>query len=45
MTDIKIYNGFGITPTNTHVSAGTDYYVPNINEENREVVKRAYTAF
>lgn len=32
MEKIKFYNGFGITPTNTHLSAGSDFYVPNIND-------------
>ena len=45
MQDLKIYNGFGITPTNTHVSAGTDYYVPNIDENNSDMVERALSAF
>lgn len=30
---MKIYNAFGIKPTNTHVSAGSDYYIPNIKGE------------
>ena len=29
---MKIYNAFGIKPTNTHVSAGSDYYIPNIDD-------------
>ncbi len=45
MQDLKIYNGFGITPTNTHVSAGTDYYVPNIDDNNDQMVERALSAF
>lgn len=45
MQELKIYNGFGITPTNTHVSAGTDYYVPNIDEKNLDMVERALSAF
>lgn len=45
MQDLKIYNGFGITPTNTHVSAGTDYYVPNIDDNNDQIVERALSAF
>lgn len=45
MQELKIYNGFGITPTNTHVSAGTDYYVPNIDENNLDMVERALLAF
>lgn len=45
MQDLKIYNGFGITPTNTHVSAGTDYCVPNIDDNNDQMVERALSAF
>ena len=33
---MKIYNAFGITPTNTYVSAGSDYYIPNIIEDNKQ---------
>ena len=33
---MKIYNAFGITPTNTYVSAGTDYYIPNIKTEKQK---------
>ena len=33
---MKIYNAFGIKPTNTYVSAGSDYYIPNIIEDNKE---------
>ena len=29
---MKIYNAFGIKPTNTYVSAGSDYYIPNIDD-------------
>lgn len=32
---MKIYNAFGIKPTNTYVSAGSDYYVPNIKDEDK----------
>lgn len=35
---MKIYNEFGITPTNTFVSAGTDYYVPNIKDDEKKVL-------
>lgn len=31
---MKIYNAFGIKPTNTYISAGTDYYIPNIDDNN-----------
>ena len=40
---MKIYNAFGIKPTNTFVSAGTDYYIPNLDTP--EKVERAYKAF
>ena len=40
-----IYNEFGITPTNTFVSAGTDYYIPNINEADTNRVQKALIAF
>ena len=33
---MKIYNAFGIKPTNTHVSAGSDYYIPNIQTEKQK---------
>lgn len=34
MANIKILNEFGITPTNTYTSAGADFYVPYITNEN-----------
>ena len=40
---MKIYNAFGIKPTNTHVSAGSDYYIPNIKTEKQK--KLAIEAF
>ena len=40
---MKIYNAFGITPTNTYVSAGTDYYIPNIDTDEKKLL--AYKAF
>lgn len=40
---MKIYNSFGIKPTNTFVSAGTDYYIPNLDTP--EKIERAYKAF
>ena len=30
---MKIYNAFGITPTNSFSSAGSDYYIPNLKTE------------
>ena len=33
---MKIYNEFGIKPTNTYVSAGSDYYIPNIKTEKQK---------
>lgn len=40
---MKLYNAFGIKPTNTYVSAGSDYYVPNI--QNYEQMELALEAF
>ena len=40
---MKIYNAFGIKPTNTHVSAGSDYYIPNITTNEQK--KLAFEAF
>ena len=40
---MKIYNSFGIKPTNTYVSAGSDYYIPNIKTEIQK--ERALKAF
>ena len=40
---MKIYNSFGIKPTNTYVSAGSDYYIPNIDTEEKK--ERALKAF
>ena len=42
---MKIYNAFGIKPTNTYVSAGTDYYVPNIDDFNFKQCSTALLAF
>lgn len=33
---MKIYNAFGIVPTNTFTSAGSDYYIPNIKTEKQK---------
>jgi len=40
---MKIYNAFGITPTNSFVSAGSDYYIPNITKN--EQIDKALIAF
>jgi len=40
---MKFYNAFGIKPTNTYTSAGTDYYIPNIDTEEKKEL--AYKAF
>ena len=40
---MKFYNSFGIKPTNTYVSAGSDYYIPNIKTEIQQ--ERALKAF
>lgn len=45
MKQLRIYNGFGITPTNTHVSAGLDFYVPLIDCDDTDKVNRAFDAF
>lgn len=43
MDKLYYYNGFGITPTNTHISAGTDFYIPLIKTE--EEIAVALKAF
>lgn len=40
---MKIYNAFGIKPTNTYTSAGTDYYIPNLMTPYQ--INKAYEAF
>lgn len=40
---MKIYNAFGIKPTNTYVSAGSDYYIPNIHTDEQK--RKAFEAF
>lgn len=42
---MKIYNAFGIKPTNTYISAGTDYYIPNIDDHNIVQSQLALKAF
>lgn len=42
---LNFYNGFGITPTNTHISAGTDYYIPNIDSLDADKLKIVEEAF
>lgn len=44
MNKLNIFNGFGIKPTNTHISAGMDFYIPNVNIENTEMYYRAVDA-
>lgn len=41
---MKIYNDFGITPTRNHSAAGYDFYVPNIDDNNKEQVARFQAA-
>lgn len=40
---MKFYNAFGIKPTNSYVSAGSDYYIPNI--QTKQEIEKAYKAF
>ena len=40
---MKFYNAFGIKPTNSFTSAGSDYYIPNI--KTTEQTTNAYKAF
>ena len=40
---MKCYNAFGIKPTNSFTSAGSDYYIPNLDTP--EKVEKAYKAF
>lgn len=42
---MKIYNQFGIKPTNTYVSAGSDYYIPNIDDYDIQKSQAALKAF
>ena len=42
---MKIYNAFGIKPTNTYISAGTDYYIPNIDDHDIAKSQAALKAF
>lgn len=42
---MKIYNEFGIKPTNTYVSAGSDYYIPNIDDFDFNKSAKALKAF
>ena len=45
MKELKIYNGFGIKPTNTHQSAGMDFYVPLIDSTDEKTAQIAFDAF
>lgn len=40
---MKIYNSFGIKPTNSFTSAGSDYYIPNLDTP--EKIEKAFKAF
>lgn len=40
---MKFYNAFGIKPTNSFTSAGSDYYIPNLDTEEKKNL--AYKAF
>ena len=40
---MKIHNAFGIIPTNSFVSAGSDYYIPNLTTPTQ--IQKAYKAF
>ena len=40
---MKFYNAFGIKPTNSFISAGSDYYIPNIiTDEQKEKALKAF---
>lgn len=40
---MKFYNAFGIKPTNSFISAGSDYYIPNIiTDEQKEKALEAF---
>lgn len=41
--NIKILNEFGIVPTNTFVSAGADFYIPNITKDKQETAFNAFS--
>lgn len=43
-TQLRIYNGFGIKPTNTYQSAGMDFYIPNVRKDDTEIYERAVEA-
>lgn len=40
---MKFHNAFGIKPTNTYTSAGSDYYIPNL--KTYEQIDKAYKSF
>ena len=40
---MKCYNAFGIKPTNSFTSAGSDYYIPNLTTQTQ--IEKAYKAF
>lgn len=45
MKEFKIFNGFGIKPTNTHQSAGMDFYVPLIDCTDEKTARSAFEGF
>ena len=40
--NVKIFNEFGIKPTNTYVSAGADFYLPNISKEKSDLALKSF---
>lgn len=42
MKSLRILNEFGIKPTNNYVSAGMDFYVPNISEDKKDIAINAF---
>lgn len=40
--NVKILNEFGIKPSNTYVSAGADFYIPNISKEKAVIALKAF---
>lgn len=47
MSDFKIYNGFGITPSKNYVAAGYDFHIPYLKDESKvdmmlDALKKSY---
>ena len=47
MSDLKIYNGFGITPSKNYVAAGYDFHIPYLKDESKvdmmlDALKKSY---